>query len=59
MIVDNSALVKNTFYMIAPHVIVQSHYYEMDATNTSEWLRSVGMTDESFYMASKGSFASG
>lgn len=31
----------------------------MEATNSGEWLGSASTTDESFYPASEGSFASG
>ena len=56
--VDNFALVNNTFFVTAPHVIVRS-CDEIDAANTSEWLGNGGMTNGSFCKANKGSFVSG
>lgn len=58
MSVDNSVLFNNTLSVIVPHVIVQ-YRDEMDATNTGKWLRSAGITNESFCTAVEGSLASG
>ena len=51
-------LVNNTLSVTASHVIVRYHD-EMDAVNTGEWLKSADKTDESFCMASEGSFVTG
>ena len=56
--VDNFVLDNNRLSIIVPHVIVR-YRDEIDATNTSEWLRSAGTMIESFCAASEGSFASG
>ena len=56
--VDNVALVNSTLSVTATHVIVGYHD-EMDAANTGEWLGDAGTMDESFCMASEGSFVSG
>ena len=56
--VGNFVLVNNTLSVTASHVIVRYHD-EMDAVNTGEWLESADTTDESFCMASEGSFVRG
>ena len=57
MVVDAFVLVNNMLSVIAPYVIVQYHN-KIDIANIGEWLGSAGTTNESFCMASEGSFAS-
>ena len=57
-VVSNFVLVNNTLSVTVSHVIIRYHD-EMDAVNTGEWLESADTTDESFCMASEGSFVTG
>ena len=56
--VGNFVLVNNTLSVTASHLIIRYHD-EMDAVNTGEWLESANTTNESFCMASEGSFVRG
>ena len=56
--VGNFVLVNNTLCVTASHLIVRYHD-KMDAVNTGEWLKSADTTNESFCMASEGSFVRG